>query len=84
MRTVSWLLSVWLLLIAADATVGWPAFRQFVQWCVNLWCAAIGPEWDREQCTARTFYSRSLWALVAAGAAGAAWAVASDALKVRR
>lgn len=84
MRALSWVLAVWLMTIAADATLGWPAFRHFVQWCVSLWCALVGPAWDREQCTARTFYSRRLWALVAAAAAAAAWTVASDALKVSR
>lgn len=81
MRVLSWILAVWLMMIAADATMGWPAFRNFVEWGVHLYCSAVGPEWDREQCTARTFYSRRLWAVVAAGAAAGAWTVATDALK---
>jgi hypothetical protein len=84
MRTLSWMLSVWLVLIALDATLGWPVFRQFVQWCVTVWCSAVAPSWDRDQCTARTFYSRRLWAVVSAAAAVAAWVVASDALRVSR
>lgn len=84
MRIRSWLLSAWLAFLAVDALLGWPIFRELVEKLVRVWCTVAGPAWDRDQCTARLFYSRRLWALVAAASAAAAWVVTGDVLKYRR
>jgi hypothetical protein len=84
MKTVSWILTAWLAMIAVDAVLGWPLFREIVEKAVRAYCLVAAPKWDTEQCTARTFYSRGLWAGIAAAAAAAAWFVTSDALRGRR
>lgn len=83
MRTVSWILAAWLTVLAVDAVFGWPVFREVIEKSVRAWCSVAGPAWDKEQCTARTFYSRQLWAVIAAGSAAAAWYVTSDVLRKR-
>ncbi len=83
MRSTSWILTAWLTMLAVDAVFGWPLFRELLEKSVRMWCTLIGPKWDRDQCTARLFYSRALWAAVAAAAAGASWVVTTDALRGR-
>ncbi len=80
MRTLTWILAAWLTMIFADAVFGWPVFREVVEKIVRAWCAVAAPTWDQEQCTARTFHNRPLWAVISAASAAAAWIVASDVM----
>lgn len=81
MRTLTLILAAWLTMIFTDAVFGWPVFREVVEKFVRLWCTVVAPSWDQEQCTARTFHNRMLWAVISAASAAAAWVVVSDVMR---
>lgn len=81
MRTLTWILAAWLTMIFVDAVFGWPVFREVVEKVVRAWCRVAAPTWDQEQCTARTFHNRPLWAVISAASAVAAWVVTSDVMR---
>lgn len=85
MNTLAKVLAVLLVVVFADAAGGFGLYRSFVHAGTGAFCAvARRSEFERHDCTARIFYSKTLWLLISAGMGVAGGYVTLNALKTRK
>ncbi len=82
MNSLARALSVYLLVVFADALLGFGLYRKLVQGVVGAFCFVTNRHpADRRQCEQDVFFSRTLWMLIAAGMGVAGGYVTLQALK---
>lgn len=73
MKTLARFLAVYLVLVFVDALAGFGLYRRLVHGAASAYCAVTNKSsWERNECTDRVFYNRTLWLVIslAMGAAG--------------